>query len=62
MTYDLLQIVDRKIVPEEFHFLLDEAIAQKLVEKQLAALEGVNNKIHKADFGYEITGEESVAL
>jgi hypothetical protein len=60
MTYDLLCIVHRKIVPEEFHFLLDEALAQKLIEKELAALEAVDDEILKVCFEYEITGDGSV--
>lgn len=60
MTYDLRCIVHRNIVPEEFRFLLDEAIAQKLIEKEFATLEAVDDEILKVCFEYEITGNESV--
>ncbi|KAH0336349.1 hypothetical protein KCU81_g8602, partial [Aureobasidium melanogenum] len=43
MTLDLLHVIDRDLVPEKFRFLIDEVVEVKTYERDLAALDAVDD-------------------
>jgi hypothetical protein len=58
MTLDLLHAVVRDQVPERFCYLLDEVIESKTYEKDIAALNAVDDEAYRNRFPHDLDADE----
>ena len=60
MTLDLLQSIDRNLIPQNFRYLLDEVIESKTYEKELAALNAVDDEAYRKYFPHDLNADQEI--